>query len=123
MPPDGSVPDISRWNRKRSILLVGDAKDTETPGNSATQQRLLGYLAWLATYASAPRGIAVLLICIRGRREAASWSEELNSLALMSGTRIGFPTASDFGPGLFVLRWSVRPLVGLIPLCASPISQ
>ena len=107
--PDGTVPDVARWNRERSILLLADAKDTETPGNAATQDRLLGYIAWLVAHASEPKGMSVLILCVRSRSHASSWRAEVDSLTTICGATAGHATVSIFGPGLCVLRWIVQP--------------
>lgn len=46
--PDGTVPDVLRWRPSDGLILVGEAKATETAGCASTRGRLRGYLGWAA---------------------------------------------------------------------------
>jgi len=50
---DGSRPDVLQLRQGDASLFIGDAKATETPGNSATLTRLMHYgdclSGWLST--------------------------------------------------------------------------
>lgn len=78
--PDGSQPDVLRLSREDRGLFVGDAKHTETPGNTATALRLRRYCRWLRAHRQGLRpGVAVLALCVpTGHRHA--WEALLRQL-------------------------------------------
>ena len=78
--PDGRCPDVVRLDRRRNVLFVGDAKDTETPGNTATQCRLLAYVRWTKAFVESRGGIGVLAVCIDDKTESDRWLRLLNTL-------------------------------------------
>src|SRR5206468_314859 len=61
--PDGRRPDVLRADSKLTVLFVGDAKNTESPGNLETQARLLRYLRWLAAFVDRGAGIGIFALC------------------------------------------------------------
>ena len=85
--PDGLRPDVLRYGLDQDTLFIGDAKDTETPGNSATSSRLLGYLKWVAGHVQAGHGPGILAICFGRRLHAQAW---MKTLALMA-REVGLP--------------------------------
>src|SRR5688572_22846386 len=71
-------PDVVRVDMRRVRLLVGDAKDTETPSCDATRQRFERYAQHASPWAEA--GFAVVFaICHDRRWEAVRWSEFLRA--------------------------------------------
>src|SRR4051812_39280177 len=50
--PDGTRPDVLRGCSESRRLFIGDAKDTESPGCTATRLRLTRYAAWSTSLAS-----------------------------------------------------------------------
>jgi hypothetical protein len=107
--PDATRPDVARLNRRSSILLLGDAKDTESPATSTTQDRLLRYVQWLVAHATRPGTVSVMAICFKRRQDAASWVRQLRSLANIARSDLSGWEVSYFGPGLWVVRCIVRP--------------
>lgn len=107
--PDGVVPDVARFNPRRSLLLLADAKDTETPGTSATQERLGAYVAWLVGHAAHPGRTSVLILCFRRRRDTSGWERHIGSLARIAHGEMTRSWATYFGPGLSVLGCVVEP--------------
>jgi hypothetical protein len=85
---DGSRPDVLRLRLTDGSLFVGDAKATETPGNTATFVRLDRYAAcmteWLIT------GCSATLALIVPEVDAFGWLRVLRDLAVRpsGGTRI-----------------------------------
>ena len=66
------IPDVVLLDLRRRRLLVGDAKDTETPGNQQTGDRLARYAAAARSWAAA--GFAVrLAVCHGLPARPASW--------------------------------------------------
>lgn len=73
--PDGLRPDVLRIDSRRGALFIGDAKDTESPGNRATQARLQTYLRWLAAHAASGRGSGIFAIGFGRGADAPGWVE------------------------------------------------
>lgn len=82
--PDGRRPDVLRLDPGRNVLLVADAKHSESPGCTATQHRLSGYITWMATHVHRRKGIAIFAICFGTRQHALGW---LNIVPLLSRRR------------------------------------
>jgi hypothetical protein len=79
--PDGHRPDVMRYDRERNRLFLGEAKETETPGNSETRIRLLTYLRWMRAYLSEPSRTAVLAICYGTTAHGKGWLEAIEFLS------------------------------------------
>ncbi len=88
--PDGVCPDVLRYGLDGETLFIGDAKDTETPGNRATGSRLLAYVEWIATHVRAGHGPGILAICFGRRLHGDAW---MKTIALVA-REVRLPTAS-----------------------------
>jgi hypothetical protein len=78
--PDGSVPDVLQLRPTDGGLFIGDAKSTETAGNSETFRRLSGYTDFLAEWVSAG-GDGVFALAVDAR-SAIGWLHLLRDLCL-----------------------------------------
>ena len=81
MLPDGRHPDVLRIDKKREILFIGEAKNTETPGFKETQMRLLEYLRWLASHVTKEDRIGLFAICFGEKADSAGWEQTVLMLA------------------------------------------
>ena len=82
--PDGSIPDVFRVDPRCGAVFLADAKETETPGNRETQDRLSGYMRWFAhTVRSSPG--SVFAICVGDPASAPEWQSVLRGLAIGAG--------------------------------------
>lgn len=78
--PAGSRPDVLLLRARDSAAFVGDAKATETPGNSETYARLAGYANFLADWISIGRpGVFALAV---DAVDAYRWLWTLRDLCL-----------------------------------------
>ncbi len=82
--PDGGKPDVLRLTVDGRSLFIGDAKATETPGNSETLLRLHAYSRWAAG-ACAEGGAVVVMLCTPTVSSAYGWRQTLKEAALMAG--------------------------------------
>jgi len=81
--PDGSRPDVIRIDPLCGSVFVGDAKDTESPGCSASYSRLATYLRWLLRL---KRGLKHSMLAICANTSARSgWETTLYRLAHENG--------------------------------------
>lgn len=102
--PDGVLPDVLRFEPGGRGLFLGDAKDTETPGNRETLVRLYRYVQWFDEFLQRPGTYGVFAVCFGKRSQSADWDSSLEFLfreAGMSCHVIGFK--QDFGKGLQVV--------------------
>jgi hypothetical protein len=104
--PDGRRPDVLRADSRLTVLFIGDAKNTESPGNSETQARLLGYLRWLAAFVERGAGIGVFALCFGEERHTSRWVKTASMLALEVGLEPAEQGVERFGLGLIV-TWFV----------------
>jgi len=70
--PDQCRPDVIRVSRRRMLLFIGDAKNSETPGNRETQRRLFAYFRWIAAFLHR-KGSAVFVVGFVHRADTAGW--------------------------------------------------
>ena len=104
--PDGRRPDVLRTDPRLTVLFVGDAKNTESPGNVQTQARLLGYLRWLAAFVDRGAGIGVFALCFGEEQHTSRWIMTVSMLALETGLEPSEQGVERFDPGLIVV-WFV----------------
>jgi hypothetical protein len=83
--PDGARPDVTRLNVRKAVFFIGEAKDTESPGNTETQLRLLSYLKWIRAYVEAPHRTAVIAICFGQQNHTSGWIRTLRFLGREAG--------------------------------------
>lgn len=79
--PDGRRPDVTRLDSRSALLFIGEAKDTESPGNVETQVRLLSYLKWIKAYVDEPGRLGVLAVCFGTAGHTLSWGDTLDFLS------------------------------------------
>jgi hypothetical protein len=77
---DGSRPDVVQLRRADCSLFIGDAKATETPGNTETFERLSRYADFLASWVGA--GGSGVLALIVADVDAYGWLRVLRDLCL-----------------------------------------
>ena len=70
---DGTIPDVIRINQNQDILFIGDAKESETPGNTTTQRKLNGYLEWLKVFCQRKSNYGIFAICHKGGKDINGW--------------------------------------------------
>lgn len=79
--PDGTRPDVLRLHPCHGGAFLGDAKDTETPGNQETQVRLAQYAGWASSIQRSGKPVVVAL-CVPPRRGACpGWLKLLVELS------------------------------------------
>jgi len=78
--PDSCRPDVLRINRAKEMLLIGDAKNTESPTSSATLARLFGYLRWVKAHVRRG-GMALFVLCYGRNTGPTSWQDSVRALA------------------------------------------
>lgn len=76
---DGSRPDVLRLRRSDSSLFIGDAKATETAGNSETYERLGRYVAFIATWTQ--RGCSSFFTLAVDTLDEFRWLSTVRALA------------------------------------------
>lgn len=72
-------PDVVRVDLGRRLLFVGDAKETETPGNRRTRSRLASYVRE-ADLVLAKGGTCVIAIAHPVPSSARRWANLLNGI-------------------------------------------
>lgn len=97
--PSGRMPDVLRYDPEMRHLFVGDAKnaDNETPSNSATIQRIAGYVQEFGKLLTSPavRG-GIVAIATNVAEEAEEWVLPLNLFCVMSGIKDVDGNGADF---------------------------
>ncbi len=105
--PDGTQPDVLLMNPRRRELLIGDAKDTEGPGCTATQVRLNRYMRWAASHAR--KGYPTHFAIGFGRAEdARGWLRVLRLLGDENGMPFTTVSVSALSPVFWVAALSTR---------------
>jgi len=82
--PDGARPDVLRCAPAHRALFMGEAKHSESAGNTNAFLRLARYSSWLLAC-----DLVVLAVCARTPREARQWSEAVRRLIATYGWPIG----------------------------------
>lgn len=75
---DGSRPDVLRLRPSDGSLFVGDAKATETPGNTETYERLGRYIEFIATWTQ--RGCGGIFTLAVDAPDAFRWLRTVRAL-------------------------------------------
>jgi hypothetical protein len=70
--PDGSRPDVCRFDPATNGIFMGEAKATEAPQCRATRMRFLNYLRWLAESRAASTS-SVCAICFSDHKQTTPW--------------------------------------------------
>ena len=100
--PDGRRPDVLRFNKKRRMLFIGDAKHTERPGSLTTLARLHAYFKWISAHAD-EGGMAVFALCVSRETDIEAWGSSLEMLAKENSLDGPKCNVSRFPPDLVVL--------------------
>jgi hypothetical protein len=103
--PDGHQPDVLRLSIASRGLFIGDAKDTESPGNSATAARLSRYVDWAAVHARRFDGPTLLMLCFGVRQHAVGWLALVADLIRSRALEPKFGV-EDLG-GSFLVAWFI----------------
>lgn len=74
---DGTRPDVLRSDAPKAVLFVGEAKDSESPGTTATQIRLLGYMRWIKAFLRRSEQKAMLAVCFGTAAHTKKWQDNL----------------------------------------------
>lgn len=88
-------PDVVRTCPATAALFLGDAKETERPGNAATYGRLRWYALAAAATSRPGRRITVAL-AVPGERQTRPF-ERLLARAMLAGLWPGIPTTTWIG--------------------------
>lgn len=83
--PDGSMPDVIHVNVERRGLFIGDAKASETPGNSETAVRLTRYVRWLAIHIQDRKAIGTFALAVSSPKDSAGWAALLKGILHEAG--------------------------------------
>lgn len=94
--PDGCRPDVLRLTVDSKRLFIGDAKATETPGNSESFLRLHAYSRWAAGVC-AGGGAVVVMLCTPTVSSAYGWGQTLKEAAEMAGVPDVTVEVADLG--------------------------
>ncbi len=100
--PDGARPDILLYEPLKRGLFMGDAKDTESPGNLETQVRLRKYLRWFAAHLNHPEACGVFAVCFGNRSHGNAWARTLQFLLGEVGLEYLTVQVDRFAPKLYV---------------------
>jgi hypothetical protein len=79
--PDGRRPDVMRIDKRRKLLVVGDAKASESPNNLATLARLLAYLRWIEAHVARKERVGVFALCCRQGARTICWQRSITLIA------------------------------------------
>lgn len=96
--PDGLRPDVMRIDTTHDVLFIGDAKNTESPGCSATKSRLKEYIRWLAVQIKWRRGTGLFAICHARFTDGAGWERTVLQLARHEGLILASSKIEIFEP-------------------------
>jgi len=113
--PDGARPDVLRLDRLRNILFIGDAKNSETSGDRATQLRLRTYLSWLAAFLRRG-GCGVFGLCFEHATSATGW---VDTVLMLTNELSMSPPDFDvrfFPPNVTLVRFVWNKSVLTVPL-------
>lgn len=105
--PDGATPDVVLCEPSKRGLFIGDAKDTESPGNIETQVRLLRYFKWFAVHLTCPDACGIFAVCFGNRSHQGAWLETLRFLCFEVGLECITFRTKGFRRGLYV-AWCFR---------------
>jgi hypothetical protein len=81
---NGLRPDIARLNPSHCAIFIADAKATESPSNTETRARLLGYISSAQIWQRI--GFAIYIAIGHGPDRAHEWESALRSLCTLYGT-------------------------------------
>jgi hypothetical protein len=96
--PDGRRPDVMRLALTTGGVFLGDAKATESSGNSDTFARLLAYATWINAAARCDtHPIAVLALCVPAPLDAEGWTRALALVAHEVGLPSPLIELTDLG--------------------------
>src|SRR5437773_213074 len=79
--PDSRRPDVLRINKSKQLLVLGEAKNSESPNTAATLARLFGYLRWVRAHISQRGRIAVFALCCKRTSNVTAWQNSVACLA------------------------------------------
>ena len=110
--PDGRRPDVVGISSADKMIFLGEAKETESPGNTATRARLAGYFKWMKVVVGGGN-TAVLAICFGNATHINGWLETVEILSNEFEMPTGKRKVRRFGGGLIVVsaiyRFDARP--------------
>lgn len=72
--PDACRPDIVRFDPWRRVIFLGEAKATETSGDTRSWSRLHNYVGWLATIVMDARVGTILALCVPADASVVAWT-------------------------------------------------
>ncbi len=107
--PDGCHPDVARVNSSERFLFIGDAKNTEGPGNLATRVRLLCYLHWFIVHARAG-GDGVFAVCMGYDADIRGWVEAIKTLVNDTPCQCLNWRVDRFPPDFVVILFGLDPV-------------
>lgn len=104
--PDRRRPDVLKIDRTGKAIFVGDAKNTESPGFSATKMRLARYLRWISTFCSGRDARGIFCLCFGETGQSFAWEKTIEELCIGERLHSHRQGLDYFGPGLIV-AWTV----------------
>lgn len=108
--PDGRRPDVMRVDASRGLLFIGDAKDTESSGCTATRARLREYLVWMLAHVSAGSRPGVFALCIGYVSDTKGWVRTVQKLSYEVGLDCSEWNVREFGTGVVMVWFLPIPL-------------
>lgn len=106
--PDRATPDVLRISLARRAMFIGEAKASESPGDTNAQIRLLAYLRWTA--AATLAGVSTVFAMCIDRANRCRWRHVV--LDLTAETSLATPDVDElcFGTDAVILfSWPTCP--------------
>lgn len=74
------IPDVARFHPRSRAIFIGDGKATESPGNSATSQRLWRYSKFLVDWHHQTGAAVIFALAFSRPNDAMGWWAKARSL-------------------------------------------
>jgi hypothetical protein len=85
--PDGIRPDVVRVDPRCGGVFIGEAKDTESPGQEAARSRLARYFQWLVALDQTRQGPSTIAVCFGRPVDQRRWVTTLTRLGHEAGLK------------------------------------
>jgi hypothetical protein len=106
--PDGSRPDVLRASTtRRTVVFLGDAKSSETPGNLDTAQRLRRYMLFASAYVTSGGSVVLALAVPDVPGTTGMWRRLLADVTARCASPPGLVRAVTISVGFSVVLWTV----------------
>lgn len=85
--PDGSRPDVLRFDPLCGSIFIGEAKDTESSGCADTYRRLARSMGWFKVLTADGRRGSMFAVCFGDKDQVKGWIQTISHLAKGSGVQ------------------------------------